>query len=39
MLANFVGLLVSFGMMILSVSLFGDFSSFIGADLAASLLM
>ena len=33
MLANFVDLLVSSGLMILSVLLFGDFSNFIAAAL------
>ena len=39
MLANFVGLLVSFGLWILSVLLFADFSSFTGVVQAAFLLM
>jgi hypothetical protein len=37
MLANFAALLVSFGLRILSVLLFVDFSSFTGVVLAASL--
>ena len=37
MLANFAALLVSFGVRILSVLLFVDFSSFTGVVLAASL--
>jgi len=39
MLANFVALLVSFGLWILSVLLFVDFSSFTAAVLAVCLLM
>jgi hypothetical protein len=39
MLANFVALLVSIGMMILSVLLFVDFSSFIAAVLGVFLFM
>jgi hypothetical protein len=37
MLANFAALLVSFGLRILSVLLFADFSSFTGVVLAVSL--
>jgi hypothetical protein len=37
MLANFAALLVSFGLRILSVLLFADFSSFTAAVLAVSL--
>jgi hypothetical protein len=39
MLANFAALLVSFGLRILSVLLFVDFSSFTGVVLAVSLLI
>jgi hypothetical protein len=39
MLANFAALLVSFGLRILSVLLFADFSSFTGVVLAVSLLI
>ena len=39
MLANFVGLLVSFGLQILSVLLFADFSSFTGVVQAVFLFM